>query len=348
MTEPAPDFNRLKTALRGGTPDRVPLIEVLVDHQFKESFLGAAVRHVESDLRFWVSAGYDYIILGRRMVGYPPFWPAATLETYYEVQAAKPGTPHERGIVSTWRDLRDYPWMPPSQIDLRILDEIERCTTRGVKVIRYLGPVFQVVWMLMGFETFVFALRDDPGLVRAVFEKVAAPVREEFEDAIERDSVGAIWYVDDVAFKSGLMVRPDVLRRYQFPLIREMSTKCRERGIPFIYHTDGNIGEILPELIEMGVDALHPLEPAAVDIRTVKRLYGGRLCLCGNIELGTVLVTGAVEDVVTDVKAHIHDLASGGGYCLGSSNSVTHDVPIRNYRAMIDTAVAFGKYPIRV
>ena len=131
--------------------------------------------------------------------------------------------------------------MKPSDIDFRILDQVEQHLPAEMKVVRYLGPVFQMVWMLMGFETFVFALRDEPGLVRDMFDKIGTLVRAEFDDAIARDTVGAIWYVDDVGFKSGTMVDPAVLMEYQFPLIRYMTGRCRERGIPFIYHTDGNI-----------------------------------------------------------------------------------------------------------
>ena len=348
MTTIDPDFNRLRTTLLGGEPDRVPLIEVLVDHEIKEAFLDEPVGDVETDVRFWLNARYDYVNLGRRLLGFPPIWDQAKLDNHYEVQAQRPATPGARGPISSRRDFRAYPWMTPADIDFRILDRVERHLPDQIKVVRYLGPVFQMVWMLMGFETFVFALEDDPGLVKDMFDRIGELVRAEFDDAIARDSVGAVWYVDDVGFKSGTMVSPDVLREYQFPLIRDMAARCRERGVPFVYHTDGNIAEIIPELVDMGVNALHPLEPVAVDIYRIRREHGDGLCLCGNIELATVLATGTKDEVVEDVKAHIRGLAPGGGYCLGSSNSVTRDIPLENYHAMIDTVMEFGKYPIEV
>ena len=96
----------------------------------------------------------------------------------------------------------------------------------------------------------------------------------------------------------------------------------------------------------MGINALHPLEPVAVDIYQMKMEHGDRLCLCGKIELATVLATGTKEQVIEDTRTHISQLASGGGYCLGSSNSVTQDIPLENYQAMIDTVMEFGQYPI--
>jgi uroporphyrinogen decarboxylase len=343
-----PDFARFKTALLGGTPDRVPLAEVLVDHEIKEAFLREEVGDVETDLRFWLDAGYDYIILGRRLIGYPPFWDRAALRTYYDVQARRAGTPGGRGPIRNWNDFRAYPWQKPSEIDFAIFDEIEKRLPTNVKVVRYLGPIFQIVWMLMGLEGFSYALQDEPDLVRALFEKVGNLVLAEFDEVLERDSVGAIWFLDDVAFKGGLMVRPSILQTFQFPFIREMAGRCRERGIPFVYHTDGNVKEIIPDLVQMGVCALHPLEPVSVDIYEMKRQWGNRLCLIGNIELASVLATGTVDEVIEDTKLHIRRLAPGGAYCLGSSNSVTGDVPIENYRAMIDTVIKFGEYPISV
>ena len=94
------------------------------------------------------------------------------------------------------------------------------------------------------------------------------------------------------------------------------------------------------------VDLSSGKRTVVVDIYEMKKRYGDRLCLIGNIELATVLATGTPQDVIEDTKMHLRRLAPGGGYCLGSSNSVTSDVPIENYRAMIDTVMEFGKYPI--
>ena len=109
----------------------------------------------------------------------------------------------------------------------------------------------------------------------------------ELEDALQRESVGAVWYLDDIGMKTALMVNPSVIRRYLFPYMKIIGARCRQRGIPFIYHTDGNIESVIPELCKIGVCALHPLEPLAMDIRQVKRQYGEELSLIGGIDLST-------------------------------------------------------------
>jgi uroporphyrinogen decarboxylase len=83
-----------------------------------------------------------------------------------------------------------------------------------------------------------------------------------------------------------------------------------------------------------------------MDIVELKRQYAGRLCLCGNINLDSTLTRGTPRDVAEEVRMRIRTLAPGGGYCCGSSNSVTEYVPFENYLAMLEATREYGKYPI--
>ena len=243
--------------------------------------------------------------------------------------------------------LRGYPWMKPGDLDFRIFDEAERLLPSGMKVIRYLGPIFQMAWMLMGFETFSYKLADDPSLIDAVFDKIFAVVNREYEDAIQRESIGAIWYLDDIGVKDRLMVSPAFLRKALFPRMRVFVEGCKKRGIPFLYHTDGDITRVLEDILDMGVNALHPIEPLAMDICEIKKKVGGKLCLIGNIDVD-LLLRGTPEEVEEDTKKHLRELGPGGGYVLGSSNSIHRTIRVENYRAMLDTALKHGKYPIEI
>jgi hypothetical protein len=127
---------------------------------------------------------------------FPPLWDAAHLENYYEVQR-QVGHGRSKGVINDWDDFKNYPWIKPDDLDFRILDEAEKILPRQMKVIRYLGQVFQMTWMLMGFEAFCYKLAEDPSLVEAVFENIFEIVYREFEDALERDIVGAIWFGDN-------------------------------------------------------------------------------------------------------------------------------------------------------
>ena len=344
MISPDPNFERLKTALFCGQPDRVPLFEVTIDEEAKEAFLGKPLNDLETDLEFYIKAGYDYISLGRRIAGFPGIWNAATLENYYEVQRSV-GKGFMQGKIATWDDFKNYPWPKPESLDFRILDKIECILPKKMKVIRYMGPVFQMVWMLMGFETFCECLYTNRGLVDAVWDKISEVVHAEFKDAIQRDIVGGIEYGDDIAIKTGLMVPPKLLREKLFPQIKIMTEGCRRRGIPFIYHTDGDVTPVVDDIIDAGVNALHPIDPTGMDIYKFKHMVAGRLCVIGNINVD-LLTRGKPEEIVADTKEHIRRLAPGGGYVVSTSNSVVRSFNPENYRAMVETVIKYGTYPI--
>jgi len=104
---------------------------------------------------------------------------------------------------------------------------------------------------------------------------------------------------------------------------------------------------VLDDIIDNGVLALHPIEPKAMDIYELKRQYYGRLAVVGNLDLGSTLTRGTPEEVRDDVRKHIARLAPGGGYAVGSSNTIPNYVPIENYKAMVEAVFEFGGYPIR-
>jgi uroporphyrinogen decarboxylase len=105
---------------------------------------------------------------------------------------------------------------------------------------------------------------------------------------------------------------------------------------------------VVPDIIAAGIDALHPIEPKCMDIVKVKQQYGDRLALIGNLDLGYTLTRGTPEEVREAVLYLVKNVAPGGGFLLGSANSVTNYVPLKNYRAMLDATFEYGAYPINL
>jgi uroporphyrinogen decarboxylase len=346
MINTDPNFERLKTTLFCGQADRVPLAELVIDEGAKEAFLGKPVNNLEADIEFHIQGGYDYIILGRRIAGFPPIWDAARLENYYEIQT-QVGHWRNEGVINDWDDFKNYPWTKTDDLDFRILDEAEKILPQEMKVIRYLGQVFQMSWMLMGFETFCYKLAEDPPLVEAVIERVFEIVHRELEDALQRDVVGAVWFGDDIAIKDRLMVSPVFLRKVFFPKLKIFGNGCKKRGIPLIYHSDGDISKVLQDIIDGGVNALHPIDPTGMNIYEVKKEVAGKLCLIGNIDVD-LLQQGTPQEIEEDTKKHLKLLGPGGGYALGSSNSITRSSKPENYRTMLEITLKYGKYPIHI
>jgi uroporphyrinogen decarboxylase len=188
----------------------------------------------------------------------------------------------------------------------------------------------------MGFETFALATVEQPALVERLFSRVGHLQYQALEQALQLSHVTAAWMSDDIAYGGGLLVSPAILRKHMFPWYKKMGRLCQDRGIPFLYHSDGDLTEVIEDIMDAGFNALHPIEPKAMDIRALKRRVEGRLCLLGNVEVDR-LARGTPNEVRRMARANIRDLAYDGGYCLGSSNSVTYYVRLENYRAMIET-----------
>lgn len=344
-----PDFGRMrKVLLLEGEPDRVPNAELHIDWQIKEAFLGRPITRVQDDVDFWYRAGYDYIYLRAnyeyRMVGDGK---ADEDHIYAGDMQVTEWAGDLSSLVSSWEEYEHYPWPDPETIDYSNLQECACCLYPGMKIISGVGGIFTRVWRIMGFDTFSYATVDQPDLVAELFRRIGDTQLEVFQKIVEMDEIGAMWYGDDLAYKTGTMVQPDLLRRYLFPYLERMGEICRKHDLPFIMHSDGDLREILPDLLDAGLNGLHPIEPLAMDSKALKASYGDRLCLLGNIEIGEVLTLGSPEDVEAEVKKKIHNLAKGGGYVVGSSNTVAHYVELENFQAMIKATRQHGKYPLK-
>ena len=339
------DFSRLRTALRlEGKPDRVPLIELYVDNQVKAAFLGRPIQSLRDELEFWILAGYDYVPVslgilevGGVLSGEATMRKRSRYSIYSEEPVEMKWAAEGKGVITSEQEFDRFRWPIAESPGVASAREIARLLPPEMKIIAILGKVFTSVWMLMGFETFALATVENPSLVERLFNRVGNLQYRALEQALDLPQVAAAWMSDDIAYGSGLMVSPAILRKHMFPWYKKMSRLCQQRDVPFLYHSDGDLTEVVDDIIETGFNALHPIEPKAMDIRKLKPRVAGKLCLAGNIELDH-LSRGTPDEVRQLARANIRDLACDGGYCLGSSNSVTYYVPVENYRAMIETA----------
>jgi len=342
------NFERLVTALRGGQPDYVPLVELGIAKSIKEAFLGHPVETLEDEIEFSVAAGYDYIKLqpiidmnpGKIKSKNPP------LKSKTETGDDRVWASEHDGIITNREEFDRYVWPEKEDISYERYEQILPLLPDGMKVIGQYGDIFTMVWGMMGFENFSMALYTDPDLVGALFDKVGNLLLSMYENMVRFDHVGVLWYTDDIAYASGLLMSPDALRTYFFPWLRKIGDIAEKHNLPFMYHSDGVLLDVMDDIIESGVNAIHPIEPKAMDIVEVKKRYGSKLCVIGNIDLGYTLTRGTPEETADEVKLRLRTVAPGGGYCLGSSNSVPEYVKPENFRAMVETTRMFGKYPI--
>jgi uroporphyrinogen decarboxylase len=352
MTRCTPDFTRLRTALFCGVPDSVPLAELKVDETVKAAFLGlshwpqdrreAMAREVE----FAHAAGYDYVRAPAH-VGYPSTG-AAKSHTYAVTggEQQRVWQQMEGGLIRTLADCDAFPWPDPDAADLTDLALAEELAPPGMGIITGVkgGGIFERAWFLLGFEGFMMATVEQPELIAAVMHHAGEVWTRTLERCLATHRVNAVWFCDDLAYTEGFMVNPGIYREHLFPWIARLGDLCRRHDppLPLIHHSDGKLWEVLDDLIACGVNALHPIEPKAMDIVKLKQRVQGRLCLIGNIDLGYTLTRGTPAEVEAEVKARIEALAPGGGYCVGSSNTVTEYVPLANFRAMVEATRKYG------
>jgi uroporphyrinogen decarboxylase len=188
------------------------------------------------------------------------------------------------------------------------------------------------------------ALQDDPALVRAVAEKVGATLLSLYTTTADMPNVGAQWIGDDMGFKTATMVSPADLRRLVFPWLKKLAGIAHEKSMPFLLHSCGNLSAVMDELIsDVGIDAKHSFEDAVQPVGEAKRLYGDRIAVLGGADMDFLCRSG-VEEVRAYTRRLIDECAPGGGWALGTGNSVANYVPLSNYLAMLDEGYRYGTY----
>jgi uroporphyrinogen decarboxylase len=344
----APDYHRILTTIGHAEPDRVPLVELGVDPSIKRQFLGRPVENMRDEVDFWWRAGYDYCYVRPNYdyAGTPPAVAVGTTMFGKSEAEAETISTTRAGLVHTRADLDTYPWPDPATIDYATITGAGECLPQGMGIISGVGGIFTRTWMILGYEHFCLSLADDPDLVAEVLNRVARIQCAVLRRVVKLPHVFAIWYGDDLAYTEGLLAAPRTMRKLLFPWLEELASIAHDARMPFIMHTDGKLWDIMDDLVALGLDALHPIEPKAMDIGEVKRRYGRRRALFGNIDLGYTLTRGTPDEVRAEVRQRIRELAPGGGYAVGSSNSITRYVPMANYDALRNATLQYGRYPI--
>jgi hypothetical protein len=194
----------------------------------------------------------------------------------------------------------------------------------------------------MGWMDFSMALYNNVKLVEAIFDRF---IEWNCELVNKLQTIGFDFFVayDDIAYKSGPMFSPQVLRELFLPRLKRLTDTFT---IPWVYHSDGDLTKILDDLLTLGMNGINPFEPPVMDIEKFKEAYGDRICLWGNIDLIHTLPHGTIEEVDAEVRQRIKKLAPGGGYILGSANSITGFCKPENVMAMAEAKNTYGNYPI--
>ncbi len=247
--------------------------------------------------------------------------------------------------AQTLADLDRHAWPSPDWYDYRTIPEkIAACRAERDRAILVAnGNIFESSWYMRGFERMFMDLVLNPELVHAIFRRVTDYYKEYFRRILTaaHGEVDLVFTADDLGGQRGLLMSVELWEQYLKPYHMELNALIHEYGARVIYHSDGSIMDIVPGLIDMGIDCLQALQFSAdaMDPVVLKKRYGSRLSFEGGISVQTTLAFGTARDVQTEVRERIRVLAQGGGYILGPSHAIQAGTPPENIVALFDTAV---------
>lgn len=321
---------RVMCALTGGQPDRVPFCEGSVAPNIAQALAGGDSDISERELSDLL--GRDVVVA----VLFPPY--------FADEQVSSDGQSYiTHGRIKTWDDLDRMVFPDPHSPSLyeearQILARKGDCAAAAAIKLG-VAPTL----LSMGLDGFSYALRDEPGLVHAVLKRYVDWQVVVTEHLIDM-GFDLLWSFDDVAYKSGPFCSPAVFGEFLMPAFRR---SAKVITVPWIFHSDGNLMLVLDDLLTLGMSGLHPIEPGAMDLGSVKARYGDRICLIGNVSVNT-LSAGTPEEVREEVKTCIATGGPGGGYMISSSNSIPSYADPANVQAMAEAIAEYGSYPLSV
>lgn len=315
-----PDKERFIGALRRKTIDRVPLHENVINGRFIKYLLGADFEtslnmdpslHVEMANRI----GMDMVTIGE-------YW-RTPINNREELEKVSPP------------DINEF------FVRVEKYKKVLQGTSVGLNV--YVHGPFDQTYLSIGYESFFMMLYDDLPFVEAVMELYTNRSLSLIEGLIER-KVDTIEIVDDIAYGKGLMVEPELMEKIWLPGMKRLMAPILDSGIPRFFHSDGDASGYIGYVIELGFEALNPLEPMYNDIVEIKKEYGDRIVLMGNLDIGGALASGTIDDVKREMRLLLESMMPGGGYIAMSSSSISDAVKPENYIAMAETVKRYGKY----
>ncbi len=241
------------------------------------------------------------------------------------------------GPFSNCTDLQAYEWPPIS-----IYENVESIAKRRLKYRNFatMGDIdnpFKKAWQMRGFENFLCDMMIDKGFAFKLLDKVT---EYEVEKGLKLIHAGVdiVGIYGDVAMQSGMLFGVELWRKMILPYLKNMVSIFKKSNpeIKLFFHSDGNIFDIMQDLIDAGFDIINPIQPECMDFEKVKREFGDKVTLHGSISLQRTLPFGSVQDVQNEVQSRIEMSRSHGGVIVCPSNLLQRDIPLENIVALYD------------
>ncbi|MFA5865683.1 MAG: uroporphyrinogen decarboxylase family protein [Phycisphaerae bacterium] len=333
---------RVLAALNHQIPDRVPWMEGIVSDELASKICGEPIRvnwDIAPDGKF-ISSGGELAemqkkvcrALGKANLMWNAFAPIYAGRTHTEGVVVV-----GEGLIHTREDLKKMQFPDPDAPGFFegakefIRHKEDYCAVACIRL--GIGSTL----MSMGLQAFSYATADDPDLIVEILTRYGDWTKK-IAPRLAEIGFDIFWAFDDVAFNSGPMFSPDFYRKVVLPIQKDAADAL---PVPWIAHSDGDMNPILDEWLSLGQKAIHPIQPDVMDIAAIKRKYGRRVCLVGNIFMDD-LVHKTPRDIEVQVRDRIETIGRDGGYIISSSNSLTANMKVENVLAMREAIQNYG------
>ena len=249
---------------------------------------------------------------------------------------------HPLASATSLNDLRAYDWPTPDWFDFSGLpEELASLDKDGPCHIRYrAGNLFGTTWALRGFEQTLMDLVQQPEIPCYIMDRILEVHLANLGAvlALAGERIDMVYHYDDLASQDSLLMSQATWRKTIKPRQARLLQAARDHGKAVMYHCDGSIFPLLPELMDMGVTLLNPIQPDARDMEPgqLKRAFGERLSFHGGVDIVNLLPKAPVGRVRDEVRRLVHTLGEDGGYVLAPSHHLQADTPVKNILAMYE------------
>jgi uroporphyrinogen decarboxylase len=337
------DYHFMLDVLDNRKPARLPVYEHIISPLIMEKILG---------VRFADLIEGDAADLDQFFELYSRFFKEMTYDTVsFEVTITDLLPGHgailggQLGPIQCREDFKKYPWDELAHLYWEVADEQFRALSRsmpgGMKALGGVGNgVFEISEDLVGFQYLAYLQQDDPELFRDLYIRIGDLMVDIWTTFLARyaDDFAICRFGDDLGFKTSTLVSPKTIREHVIPQYRRVITLLKAARKPFLWHSCGKIFPIMPDMLNLGIDAKHSNEDIIAPFDSWIELYGERIGLLGGIDVDLLCQKRPEEITGTVFEQGRKFRAQARGYALGSGNSIPDYVPVEGYLAMIEGA----------
>lgn len=203
----------------------------------------------------------------------------------------------------------------------------------------WIGDLWERATFMRGMENLLLDLHLNPGFVHSLLRSLTDYILQTMNILFDRFDFDGIAVSDDYGTQNSMLMSPADWRKFIKPYLAEIYTYAKTHGRTVFHHSCGHFLPIIGDMIDMGLDILHPIQPEAMDILKLKQDFGHIITFCGGISTQELLPYGTPEEIRKEVKRLKVVMGSGGGYILEPGIIIQADIPLANIVAMLDEAI---------